>query len=67
MRKVTLEAGSVDSNELTLASKICLPTALQHLTLLWGKVNLAGGVSKSDLCQLKLNGIISVEHVTSVT
>jgi len=35
MPKVTLEVDHVDSNELTLASKICLPTALQCLTLSW--------------------------------
>ena len=67
MSKVTLKAGRVDSNELTLACKICLPTALQHLTLLQGKVNLLRGVSKSDPCKLKHNDIILVERVASVT
>jgi hypothetical protein len=67
MRKVTLKGGCVDSNELTLASNIFLPSTLQHLTLLWGKVDLPGGVSNSDLCQLKNNGIILVDRVALAT
>jgi len=34
-----LHLGCVDTNILALASKVCLPTTLQCLTLLGGKVN----------------------------
>jgi hypothetical protein len=67
MHKITLKVGHVNSNKLPLASKICLPTALQCLTLLRGKVNLPEGVSKSNPCQLKHNDIISVERITLAT
>jgi len=61
--QITLKSGSVDAHKLALTGKVCLMPALQSLVLLRDEMYLPRQFSEGDTCQVKNNGVVSLEHI----
>ncbi len=62
--EITLRAGSIYAHKLAFVGKIEMTSPLLHLALFGDKVNTPRRVGKSNMSQLKNNGIVTAEDIT---